>query len=46
LEHPALTAALGTSARALLSDRYWICGAPFTVEAVKNLADAARQELR
>ena len=46
LEHPALTAATTSTARALLSDRYWICGAPFTLQAVRNLARAARQAVR
>ncbi|MEO0618392.1 MAG: ABC transporter substrate-binding protein [Pseudomonadota bacterium] len=43
LEHPALAAATSYSKRALLSDRTWICGAPFTVEAVRNLARAAKK---
>ncbi len=46
LEHPALTATMTGSPSALLSDRYWICGAPFTLEAVRNLARAARQVAR
>ncbi|MEL7543550.1 MAG: ABC transporter substrate-binding protein [Pseudomonadota bacterium] len=41
LEHPALTAVTANTSRALLSDRYWVCGAPFTLEAVRNLARAA-----
>ncbi|MEM8975523.1 MAG: ABC transporter substrate-binding protein [Pseudomonadota bacterium] len=46
LEHPALIAATTKSERALLSDRYWICGAPFTLQAVRNLARAARKVIR
>ncbi|MEO1720210.1 MAG: ABC transporter substrate-binding protein, partial [Pseudomonadota bacterium] len=46
LEHPALTAATTTSTHALLSDRYWICGAPFTLQAVRNLVRAARAVAR
>ncbi|MEM6532991.1 MAG: ABC transporter substrate-binding protein [Myxococcota bacterium] len=40
LEHPALSAT--TPSRALVADRYWICGAPFTVEAVRRLARAKK----
>ncbi|MEL6290630.1 MAG: ABC transporter substrate-binding protein [Pseudomonadota bacterium] len=46
LEHPALTAATEDTGRALQSDRYWVCGAPFTVRAVRSLARAARQVVR
>jgi len=27
----------------VLSDQYWICGTPFTLRAVKNLAATARK---
>jgi iron complex transport system substrate-binding protein len=45
LDHPALRAlpALrksGDAARVAVPDKYWICGAPFTAEAVRILAEA------
>lgn len=46
--HPAF-AALATPDRLVrIPDRYWVCGAPFTVEAVKMLREAAdrHRELR
>lgn len=39
LGHPALRA-LDRAERAVVADRHWICGAPFTVEAVQTLAGA------
>ena len=39
LEHPALRA-LDKADRAVVADRKWICGAPFTAEAVRTLARA------
>jgi iron complex transport system substrate-binding protein len=40
LDHPALRKS-GDSARVAVPDKYWICGAPFTAEAVRILAEAA-----
>jgi iron complex transport system substrate-binding protein len=46
LDHPALRALptlrkSGDAARVAVPDKYWICGAPFTAEAVRILAEAA-----
>ncbi len=38
LDHPALTHIHETTASAVVSDAYWICGAPFTAEAAASLA--------
>jgi len=40
-EHPALRAVLQGGALTAVPDKYWVCGAPFTAEAVRILADAA-----
>ena len=40
-EHPALRAVLQGRAMTAVPDKYWVCGAPFTAEAVRILADAA-----
>ncbi|GGF01430.1 ABC transporter substrate-binding protein [Stappia taiwanensis] len=40
LTHPALQKWFGPERRLWSDDRYWICGAPFTVEAVTALAAA------
>ncbi|AHB48215.1 ABC transporter substrate-binding protein [Hyphomicrobium nitrativorans NL23] len=42
-EHPALSAILQGRPMTAVPDRYWVCGAPFTAEAVRILADAAAQ---
>ena len=42
LDHPALLAAARHSGQAVIPDRYWVCGLPFTLEAVRNLAATAR----
>ncbi|SDP78888.1 iron complex transport system substrate-binding protein [Phyllobacterium sp. OV277] len=39
--HPAFRAALSGKNLIDIPDKYWICGAPFTAEAVKLLSDAA-----
>lgn len=39
-EHPALRAVIGGRAMLFVPDKYWVCGAPFTAEAVRILADA------
>lgn len=39
LAHPALSAT--ASARVQVPDKYWLCGTPFTAEAVRILAEAA-----
>jgi len=39
--HPALRAVLQGRALTAVPDKYWVCGAPFTAEAVRILADAA-----
>lgn len=40
-EHPALSAILQGRPMTAVPDKYWVCGAPFTAEAVRILADAA-----
>lgn len=40
-EHPALRAVLRGRDLMAVPDKYWICGAPFTAEAVRILAAAA-----
>jgi iron complex transport system substrate-binding protein len=42
VQHPAVRAITRNHARLVLSDKYWICGTPFTLQAVRNLAAAAR----
>jgi iron complex transport system substrate-binding protein len=42
MAHPALTAMKGAAGEVVVSDARWICGTPFTVEAVATLAAAAR----
>lgn len=42
--HPAFRAALQGRQPVDIPDKYWICGGPFTAEAVKLLSDAARRE--
>lgn len=39
-EHPALRAAHGAGGEAALTGPHWTCGAPFTAEAVRRLAEA------
>jgi len=41
LEHPALLAAGRRGRQMVIPDRYWICGLPFTLEAVRRLAATA-----
>lgn len=40
-EHPVLRAALQGREPIAVPDKYWVCGAPFTAEAVRILATAA-----
>lgn len=42
LKHPALIAATARRKMLNLPDKYWVCGTPFTLEAVRQLAAAAR----
>lgn len=42
-EHPALRAVVHGRELAFIPDKYWICGAPFTAEAVKILTEKANQ---
>lgn len=44
-EHPALKAVTAGRPFTSIPDKYWVCGAPFTVEAVRRLASVA-QEVR
>ena len=39
--HPAFTAIASQDRLVRIPDRYWICGAPFTLEAARLLRDAA-----
>jgi iron complex transport system substrate-binding protein len=39
--HPAFKELTGDHRLVRIPDRYWVCGAPFTVEAVRMLKDAA-----
>lgn len=39
-EHPALRAVIGGRDMLFVPDKYWVCGAPFTAEAVSLLAAA------
>lgn len=41
-DHPALQNATGRKAFLSIPDKYWVCGAPFTAEAVRMLAREAR----
>jgi iron complex transport system substrate-binding protein len=41
--HPAFEAVAAGARLVRIPDRYWICGAPFTLEAVRLLRDAARE---
>lgn len=41
--HPAFEAVAAGARLVRIPDRYWICGAPFTLEAVQLLRDAARE---
>jgi iron complex transport system substrate-binding protein len=43
VNHPAVRALTRNHAALVLSDQYWICGTPFTLRAVKNLAATARK---
>ncbi|QND55043.1 ABC transporter substrate-binding protein (plasmid) [Phyllobacterium sp. 628] len=43
--HPAFRAALQGKSLIDISDKYWICGAPFTADAVKLLSESARQAI-
>lgn len=45
LDHPALLGVASQATSAIVTDKYWICGLPVTVEAVRRLA-AAAQPLR
>ena len=38
LDHPALAAATADAAQAAVSDSRWVCGGPFTLDAVRALA--------
>lgn len=40
-EHPALRAVIRGREMIFIPDKYWVCGAPFTAEAVRILAEAA-----
>lgn len=40
-EHPALRAVIHGRKMMFIPDKYWVCGAPFTAEAVRILAEAA-----
>lgn len=40
-DHPALKAATGGKAFTSIPDKYWVCGAPFTAEAVRLLVREA-----
>lgn len=40
--HPALRRVTTNHAALVLSDKYWICGTPFTLDAVRSLVAAAR----
>jgi iron complex transport system substrate-binding protein len=42
LNHPALKAVLGGHDLTSVPDKYWVCGGPFTTEAVRLLATASR----
>jgi iron complex transport system substrate-binding protein len=42
LNHPALKAVLDGHNLTSLPDKYWVCGGPFTTEAVRLLATASR----
>ena len=42
VHHPALHALTRNHLSLVLSDKYWICGTPFTLRAVRALAAAAR----
>src|SRR5690606_15970615 len=42
-KHPAFKAVATPDRLVHIPDRYWICGAPFTLEAVRMLADAAQK---
>jgi iron complex transport system substrate-binding protein len=42
VQHPAVRAITRDHAALVLSDKYWVCGTPFTLQAVRNLAAAAR----
>lgn len=46
LVHPALRAIAGGRPPVRLADKYWICGTPFTAEAVRVLSDAAADAVR
>jgi iron complex transport system substrate-binding protein len=39
--HPAFRAYVASGKQVSVPDKYWICGAPFTLEAVRILQDAA-----
>lgn len=41
-EHPALKAVTGGRSFTSIPDKYWVCGAPFTAEAVRRLANEAQ----
>jgi iron complex transport system substrate-binding protein len=38
LTHPALRALMKDRIQVALPDKYWVCGGPFTAEAVRILA--------
>ncbi|MBI1385166.1 MAG: ABC transporter substrate-binding protein [Rhizobiales bacterium] len=42
LEHPALEAVASRTTSAVVTDKYWVCGLPFTLHAVRRLVEAAR----
>ncbi len=41
-EHPVLKAVAGGKPFTSIPDKYWVCGAPFTAEAVRRLAEEAQ----
>ena len=43
LHHPALDAWFGPERRITVDTRYWICGGPFTVDAIADLQKKIRQ---
>ncbi|MGH6762718.1 MAG: ABC transporter substrate-binding protein [Phyllobacterium sp.] len=42
-DHPALRAVANDTHRTAVSDKYWVCGAPFTVDAVRQLSALANE---
>jgi len=44
-QHPAMRRLLLKSQQAPVPDKYWICGGPFTIEAVRLLAESEKSSL-